>query len=212
MGTRVNRSQVASDAATTKKEVTEVTTTSVVETSVKRIKLINKVDKLTGVIQFTGNVSVTIADTVKVQKAIEDEDGLTEYVIQDGNTFCMPFSVLLACLHNNCKQKLIQPIITYYLGKLSEYSTNDIGLELSMLMQDSRLKVAWEIKTLEATKDIDTEHQKISYELTDIVFVPTSLEKPVTLFNHLFKGLDATTANQVARKQLRLGDEPEFLI
>lgn len=195
-------------------EITNEQTSNVinVDTTIKRIKLINKLDKLTGVIQFTGSVSVTIDTDIKVQKMLVDEDGVISYVIVDSNTFTMPFSVLLACLHNNCKQVLIQPIITYYLGKLVEKSTNDIGLELSMLLQDSKCIVSYETKTLDANKTVDEEHVKIAYGINDIVFVPKSLEKAVTVFNHLFKGMDIDTAAKVARKQLRLGDEPEFLV
>lgn len=183
-----------------------------VDCRVQRIKLINTVDEATGVIQFTGNVSVTIDTDVLVQKRKEDEDGLISYVVENGKTFVMPFSVLLACLHNNCKQVLIQPIVSYYLGKLAEKSTNDIGLELTMLLNGAKVVCAYEQKTIEANKVVDEEHIKISYSFNDIVFVPKSLEKPVTVFNNLFKGMDIETANKTARKQLRLGDEPEYLI
>lgn len=183
-----------------------------VECSIQRIKLINSVDKLTGVIQFTGSVSVTIDTDIAIQKRTEDEDGLISYIIEQGNTFTMPFSVLLACLHNNCKQILIQPIVSYYLGKLVEKSTNDIGLELTMLLHNAKAVCVYETKTIEANKTIDEQHLKISYSFADIVFTPKSLEKPVTIFNHLFKGMDMDTAAKIARKQLRLGDEPEFLI
>lgn len=186
--------------------------TQSVECSIQRIKLINSVDKATGVIQFTGNVSITIDTDIAVQKRVEDEDGIISYVIEQSNTFVMPFSVLLACLHNNVKQVLVQPIISYYLGKLVEKSTNDIGLELTMLLHKAKAVCVYETKTIEANKVVDEEHLKISYSFTDIVFTPKSLEKPVTMFNHLFKGMDMDTAAKVARKQLRLGDEPEYLI
>lgn len=182
------------------------------ECKIQRIKLINTVDKATGVIQFTGNVSVSIDANVLVQKRVTDDDGVVSYEISNGNTFSMPFSVLLACLHNNCKQVLIQPIITYYLGKLVEKSTNDIGLELTMLLSGAKVTCNYELKTIEANSVVDEQHTKISYSFTDIVFTAKSLEKPVTVFNQLFKGMDAETAAKTARKQLKLGDEPEYLI
>ena len=189
------------------KEVTQST-----ECRIQRIKLINTVDKVTGVVQFTGNVSVSIDTNVLVQKRITDEDGVVSYEISNDNTFSMPFSVLLACLHNNCKQVLVQPIVSYYLGKLVEKYTNDIGLELTMLLNGAKATCVYEQKTIDANSVVDEEHIKISYSFIDIVFVPKSLEKPVTVFNELFKGMDKETAAKTARKQLRLGDEPEFLI
>lgn len=183
-----------------------------VECKIQRVKLINTVDKATGVIQFTGNVSITIDANVLVQKRVIDEDGVVSYEINNGNTFSMPFSVLLACLHNNCKQVLIQPIVSYYLGKLMEKPANDVGLELTMLLNEAKCVCNYEMKTIEANNIIDEEHVKISYSFIDIVFTAKALEKPVTVFNNLFKGMDIETANKTARKQLRLGDEPEFLI
>lgn len=182
------------------------------ECKIQRIKLINTMDKATGVIQFTGNVSITIDTNVLVQKRVIDDDGVISYEVVNDNNFTMPFSVLLACLHNNCKQVLIQPIVTYYLGKLVEKSTNDIGLELTMLLNGAKCICNYEVKTINANSVVDEEHIKISYSFTDIVFSPKALEKPVTVFNQLFKGMDAETAAKVARKQLKLGDEPEYLI
>lgn len=186
--------------------------TQSVECRIQRVKLINTVDKVTGVVQFTGNVSVSIDTNVLVQKRVTDDDGVVSYEISNGNTFSMPFSVLLACLHNNCKQVLIQPIVSYYLGKLVEKSTNDIGLELTMLLNGAKATCVYEQKTIEANSVVDEEHVKISYSFEDITFAPKALEKPVTVFNQLFKGMDAELANKTARKQLRLGDEPEYLI
>ena len=183
-----------------------------VECRIQRVKLINTVDKVTGVLQFTGNVSVSIDTNVLVQKRVIDDDGVVTYEISNGNTFSMPFSVLLACLHNNCKQTLVQPIVSYYLGKLVEKSTNDIGLELTMLLNGAKATCVYEQKTIDANSVVDEEHIKISYSFTDIVFSPKALEKPVMVFNNLFKGMDVETAAKTARKQLRLGDEPEFLI
>ena len=183
-----------------------------VECKIQRIKLINTIDRATGVIQFTGNISVTIDTNVLVQKRVIDDDGAVTYKISNGNTFSMPLSVLLACLHNNCNQVLIQPIVSYYLGKLVEKSTNDIGLELTMLLNGAKATCVYEQKTINANSVVDEEHIKISYSFIDIAFAPKSLEKPVTVFNELFKGMDSITAAQTARKQLRLGDEPEYLI
>lgn len=206
------KKQVESEEVVTINNNEQQEMTQTIECSIQRIKLINSIDKVTGVIQFTGNVGVTIDADIAVQKRIEDEDGLISYVIEQSNTFTMPFSVLLACLHNNCKQILIQPIISYYLGKLVEKSTNDIGLELTMLLNGAKAICVYEIKRLDANKTIGEEHTKIAYGFEDIVFAPKSLEKPVTVFNQLFKGMDAETAAKVARKQLRLGEEPEYLI
>ena len=203
----VEREEVVTTNNEQNKEVAQST-----ECKIQRVKLINTVDKATGVVQFTGNVSITIDTDVLVQKRIVDADGITSYEVVSGNTFSMPFSVLLACLHNNCKQLLIQPIITYYLGKLVEKSTNDIGLELTMLLSGAKVTCDYELKTIEANSVVDEQHTKISYSFSDIVFTAKALEKPVTTFNQLFKGMDAETAAKVARKQLRLGDEPEFLI
>lgn len=210
MTTRNKKNVVSEDLVMNNEEQKELRQS--VECRIQRIKLINTVDKATGVIQFTGNVSITIDADVLVQKRKEDEDGLISYVVESGNTFVMPFSVLLACLHNNCKQVLIQPIVSYYLGKLVEKSTNDIGLELTMLLNGAKAVCVYEQKTIEANKVVDEEHIKISYSFEDIVFIPKSLEKPVTVFNNLFKGMPIDEANKVARKQLRLGDEPEYLI
>lgn len=210
MTTRNKKNVVSEDLVMNNEEQKELKQS--VGCRVQRIKLINTVDKATGVIQFTGNVSITIDTDILVQKRKEDEDGLISYVVESGNTFVMPFSVLLACLHNNCKQVLIQPIVSYYLGKLVEKSTNDIGLELTMLLNGAKAVCVYEQKTIEANKVVDEEHIKISYSFEDIVFIPKSLEKPVTVFNNLFKGMPIDEANKVARKQLRLGDEPEYLI
>lgn len=182
------------------------------ECHVQRIKLINTVDKVTGVVQFTGNVAITIDTKILIQKRVIDEDGVVTYEVINGNTFTIPFNVLLACLHNNCKQVLIQPIISYYIGKLVEKPVNDIGLELTMLLNGAKAICNYETKTIEANNVVDEEHVKISYSFADIVFTAKSLEKPVTVFNNLFRGMDIETAGKMARKQLRLGDEPEFLI
>ena len=81
-----------------------------------------------------------------------------------------------------------------------------------MLLNGAKVTCNYEIKTIDANSVVDEEHRKISYSFTDIVFTPKALEKPVTVFNQLFKGMDAETAAKTARKQLKLGDEPEYLI
>lgn len=210
MGTRRKSVENEVEVMNNKEENKELTQS--VECKVQRVKLINTVDKVTGVVQFTGNVSVSIDTNVLVQKRTTDEDGVISYEIVNDNTFSMPFSVLLACLHNNCKQTLVQPIISYYLGKLTEKSTNDIGLELTMLLNGAKATCVYEQKVIAANSVVDEEHTKISYSFEDITFTPKALEKPVTVFNNLFRGMDSETAAKTARKQLRLGDEPEFLI